>query len=309
MKWFRTVSTSLAVMLLAGCVSKGAQEAHWIYPPMAVPLQNSVQQEVQIARLTQLLQRQDLSDKVRTKMLNDRGNAYDSVGLQDLARLDFSQSLAIDPKQPDVFNLLGVYYTGVDQHDAAYESFDTALEMNPDDVYALRNRAVALYYGERPELALEDMKTLDDKTPGDPFNALWTYIIQYDIDPIQAKQQLLTSYSAHNDVWGWTIVALMLDEISEQQAFTLILEHTHDNQLLAQRLTETYFYLGKRYQMQGELAHALSLYKLAISMNVYEYVEHRYAFLELERIFKQVRDEQLAAEKAAKQAAETEDKV
>lgn len=50
--------------------------------------------------------------------------------------------------------------------------------------------------------------------------------------------------------------------------------------------------------MQGELAHALSLYKLAISFNVYEYVEHRYAFLELGRIYQQAREEQLARAKA-----------
>ncbi|MBF8999233.1 MULTISPECIES: lipoprotein NlpI [Vibrio] len=306
MKWFRTATVGIALLLIAGCVSRNSHQAQWVYPPMAIPLQHSVQDEVQIARLTQLLQRQDLSDKVRTRMLNERGEAYDNVGLQDLARLDFAQSISIDPKQPEVFNLLGVYYTGVDQHDAAYDSFDTALEMDPKNLFALRNRAVALYYGERPELGLEDMHKLDKQQKNDPFNALWEYIMQYDLNPAKAKQDLEAKYSVHTDQWGWTIVALMLDEVSEQNAFETILQQTHDNELLARRLTETYFYLGKRYQLNGELAHAISLYKLAISFNVYDYVEHRYSFLELERIYKHVRDAQEAENKAQKSDKESD---
>jgi len=59
--------------------------------------------------------------------------------------------------------------------------------------------------------------------------------------------------------------------------------------VMAQRLTEAYFYLGKRYIAQGDTARALSVYKLAISLNVFDYVEHSYSFIELERIFKQYR--------------------
>ena len=74
MKWFRTATVSVALMILAGCATKSStQNTQWVYPPMAIPLQASVQQEVQIARLTQLLQRTDLSDEVRAKMLFERG--------------------------------------------------------------------------------------------------------------------------------------------------------------------------------------------------------------------------------------------
>ena len=91
MKWFRTASISLALLVTAGCASTSNDSAQWLYPPMAVPLQASVQQEVQIARLSQLLTRPDLSNDVRAKMLYERGNYYDSVGLRDLARLDYNQ--------------------------------------------------------------------------------------------------------------------------------------------------------------------------------------------------------------------------
>lgn len=297
MKWFQTASLSLALLITAGCASTSSNDAQWLYPPMAVPLQASVQQEVQIARLSQLLQRPDLSNDIRAKMLFERGNYYDSVGLRDLARLDYNQSLALNPAQPDLFNLLGVYFTQVGEFDAAYDAFDSTLELAPDNSYAARNRAIALYYGDRIDLALEDMQKHYLEDPSDPFRALWRYIIKMEKEPQIARQELIDSYQARDEQWGWVLVAIMLGDVTEDQAFKAILAGTRDNTVLAQRLTEAYFYLGKRYQTEGDYASAISLYKLAISFNVFEYVEHRYSFLELNRIYNQVKAEHLAKNK------------
>ncbi|MEF1253785.1 lipoprotein NlpI [Vibrio sp. M260112] len=297
MKWFQTATLSLAIAT-AGCASTSSNNAQWLYPPMAVPLQASVQQEVQIARLSQLLQRPDLSNDVRAKMLYERGNYYGSVGLRDLARLDYNQSLALNPAQPDLFNLLGVYFTQVGEFDAAYDAFDSTLELAPDNSYAARNRAIALYYGDRIDLALEDMQKHYDEDPGDPFRALWRYIIKQEKQPDVAREELLKVYQTRDEQWGWVLVAITLGEVSEDLAFKAILAGTRDNTVLAQRLTEAYFYLGKRYQAEGDFASAISLYKLAISFNVFEYVEHRYSFLELSRIYNQVKAEHLAKNKA-----------
>ncbi|MCG9650091.1 lipoprotein NlpI [Vibrio brasiliensis] len=297
MKWFQTASLSLALLITAGCASTSSNDAQWLYPPMAVPLQASVQQEVQIARLSQLLQRPDLSNDIRAKMLFERGNYYDSVGLRDLARLDYNQSLALNPAQPDLFNLLGVYFTQVGEFDAAYDAFDSTLELAPDNSYAARNRAIALYYGDRIDLALEDMQKHYLEDPSDPFRALWRYIIKVEKEPQIARQELIDSYQARDEQWGWVLVAITLGDVTEDQAFKAILAGTRDNTVLAQRLTEAYFYLGKRYQTEGDYASAISLYKLAISFNVFEYVEHRYSFLELNRIYNQVKAEHLAKNK------------
>ena len=300
MKWFQTATLSLALLVTAGCATTSNDTAQWLYPPMAVPLQASVQQEVQIARLSQLLQRPDLANDVRAKMLYERGNYYDSVGLRDLARLDYNQSLALNPAQPDLFNLLGVYFTQVGEFDAAYDAFDSTLELAPSNSYAARNRAIALYYGDRIDLALEDMQKHYNEDPNDPFRALWLYIVKSEKDALAARQELEQSYQARDEQWGWVLVAITLGDISEEQAFKAIMAGTRDNTVLAQRLTEAYFYLGKRYQTQGDFANAISLYKLAISFNVFEYVEHRYSFLELSRIYNQVKAEHLAKAKQAK---------
>ncbi|WP_159654972.1 lipoprotein NlpI [Vibrio atypicus] len=303
MKWFQTATLSLALLVTAGCASNSSNNAEWLYPPMAVPLQASVQQEVQIARLSQLLQRPDLTKEVRAKMLYERGNYYDSVGLRDLARLDYNQSLSLNPAQPDLFNLLGVYFTQVGEFDAAYDAFDSTLELDPENSYAERNRAIALYYGDRIELALEDMERHYNQEPSDPFRALWLYLIQAELDPALARQDLVLRYQQRDEQWGWVLVAITLGDVSEEQAFKAILAGTRDNTLLAQRLTEAYFYLGKRYQSEGDYANAISLYKLAISFNVYEYVEHRYSFIELTRIYNDVKQQQLAKAKLEQQQA------
>ncbi|MDW2204718.1 lipoprotein NlpI, partial [Vibrio sp. 1636] len=104
-----------------------------------------------------------------------------------------------------------------------------------------------------------------------------------------------------SEEWGWVLVALMLRDVSDEVALAAIMDRTRENYCLAQRLTETYFYLGKRHQLEGDIASAISLYKLAISLNVYEYVEHRYSFLELAQIYDQLQQDRLAKLKAAEQ--------
>ncbi len=89
---------------------------------------------------------------------------------------------------------------------------------------------------------------------------------------------------------------MLLGDLSDAEIFQLVVKSTSDNTLLAERLTEVYFYLGKHYAIQAEYAKAISLFKLAISFNVYEFVEHRYAFLELDEIYQQLKDDASKAE-------------
>ncbi|CAM3498879.1 Lipoprotein NlpI precursor [Vibrio aerogenes CECT 7868] len=286
MKWFLALLAGFSLLMTSGCASIDSKQVQWYYPPMARPLQPTIQQEVKIVRLSQLLQREKLSDEVRAKLFYERGNAYDAVGLRNLARIDFEQSLQMNPAQPDVFNILGVYYTEIGQYDSAYDAFDSTLEMEPDNLYALRNQAVALYYGQRPHLALEVVDQMDQVEVNDPFNALWRYFIESELAPADAKKTLSETYEHRTEKqWGWLLVSMVLENTPDKEVFKQILAGTKDNTVLARRLTEAYFYLGKRYQLQGKYADAVSLYKLAISFNVYEYVEHRYAFLELENIY------------------------
>jgi len=295
-KWCKFCSLGVLIAI-TGCSSvssvkteaSNTDELNPVYPAMAVPLQPRVQNEVQIAKLSQLLHHPDINDELRAKVLYERGCYYDELGLRDLAKIDFSQSLKINPAQPEIFNLLGLYFTQIGEFDTAYQAFDSTLDLDPNNQQAVYNRAVALYYGGRTTLALEDMVAHYNQDPNDPFRVLWLSIMESELDQQVAIDNLRARSLNHNDDWGWVLVGIMLGDVSEEAAIQRVMESTQNNVVMAQRLTEAYFYLGKRYIAQGDTARALSVYKLAISLNVFDYVEHSYSFIELERIFKQYR--------------------
>ncbi|WP_375748307.1 lipoprotein NlpI [Vibrio sp. HN007] len=257
------------------------------YPVMAVPLQSTLDQEIEIAKLNKLLLRSDINDELKAKAYYQRARYYESVGLKDLARIDFGESLSINPRQPLIYNHLGVYFTQSGEFDAAYEAFDSTIDLDPSNQDALYNRAIALYYGGRYQLALEDIELYSNNNPKDPYSAIWYYLIESKTNKETAKQRLAHCYEANSGNWGWVIAGILLGEVSEEQALAYAMQGNGNNVAMAQRLTEVYFYLGKHKIAQQEYSEALSLYKLAISLNVFDYVEHGFSFLELQNIYQE----------------------
>ncbi|WP_028023819.1 lipoprotein NlpI [Enterovibrio calviensis] len=291
MRWLPLTIVS-SLLLLSGCATSTSKQNSqpWHYLPMAVPLQSTTQQEVQLARIDQILLREDLTEQDRAQIYYERGLINDSLGLRDLARLDFNRSLSFNPAQPDVFNILGVYFTQSGMYDAAYEAFDSTLELDETHQYAERNRGIALYYGGRYDLAVRDLLKHYKDDGNDPYRAIWLYLAEQQKSGTETATQALRAHYQASDKkdWGWLITRLYLNDISEEAFFREIMRSSADNAQLAQRLCEGYFYLAKRYQSQGDLGSAVALYKLAMAGNVYEFVEHRYSMLELSLIAQQL---------------------
>ncbi|MGF1681067.1 lipoprotein NlpI [Photobacterium minamisatsumaniensis] len=279
------------VFMLAGCSSPDIQ---WTQPPMAVPFQPTIQQQIQLARIDQLLKRDDLDNQTLAQVFYERGLLHDSLGLRDLARLDFNQSLSLKPDQPDVFNILGVYFTQSAHFDAAYEAFDSTLELNVRHPFAQRNRGIALYYGGRYELAFDDLNAHYQQDVNDPYRVIWLYLTELEQDEATALDKLRLRYEASDKQdWGWQIVRYYLADITESDFLRQIAVESEGNDMLAERLTEAYFYMGKIYHYNKDYPAALMLYKLTLAGNVYEFVEHRFATLELSRLMIEANKEQL----------------
>ncbi|PKH25853.1 lipoprotein NlpI [Enterobacterales bacterium CwR94] len=269
------VATALT---LAGCSNSDWRKN----AELAVPLQPTLQQEVILARMEQILASRALSDDERAQLLYERGVLYDSLGLRALARNDFSQALAIRPDMPEVFNYLGIYLTQAGNFDAAYEAFDSVLELDPTYNYAHLNRGIALYYGGRYSLAQDDLLAFYQDDPNDPFRSLWLYLDESKIDAEKAKVALKQRYDkAVRDQWGWNIVEFYLGDRSEKSLMESLKADATDNTSLAEHLSETNFYLGKHYLSLGDKNNAEALFKLTVANNVNNFVEHRYALLEL----------------------------
>ncbi|PIJ51020.1 lipoprotein NlpI [Erwinia sp. OLTSP20] len=265
-------------LMLAGC-----SNANWRKDAvLAVPLQPTLQQEVILARMEQILASRALSDDERAQLLYERGVLYDSLGLRALARNDFSQALSIRPDMPEVFNYLGIYLTQAGNFDAAYEAFDSVLELDPTYNYAHLNRGIALYYGGRYKLSQDDLLAFYQDDPNDPFRSLWLYLTEREMNAKQANVALRQRYDkAVRDQWGWNIVEFYLGDISEKTLMERLKADATDNTSLAEHLSETNFYLGKYYLSLGDKDNAEALFKLTVANNVNNFVEHRYALLEL----------------------------
>ncbi|CAX61528.1 MULTISPECIES: lipoprotein NlpI [Erwinia] len=269
------VATALT---LAGCSNSDWRKNE----VLAVPLQPTLQQEVILARMEQILASRSLSDDERAQLLYERGVLYDSLGLRALARNDFSLALSVRPDMPEVFNYLGIYLTQAGNFDAAYEAFDSVLELDPTYNYAHLNRGIALYYGGRYKLAQDDLLAFYQDDPNDPFRSLWLYLDEREMDADKAKVALQQRYDkAVRDQWGWKIVEFYLGNISESTLMDSLKADATDNTSLAEHLSETNFYLGKHYLSLGEKDDAEALFKLTVANNVHNFVEHRYALLEL----------------------------
>jgi len=246
------------------------------------PLQVDFKKEVALARISDVLRSGKLSPEQQAQAFYDRGLLYDSFGLPTLARLDFNRALRSNPKMADAYNFVGVHYTLIGDFEKAYESFDATIELAPEHQYAYLNRGIALYYGGNDQLAVEDFKHFSQFDKSDPYRIIWRYLAEYKIDKVTANANLKVNRVNIGDTeWGRQIVDLYLMNISQSQFITGLTENVKSQTQLAERLCEAYFYLGIYARMHGQPELALNYFRLALSTNVFEFIEHRYARQEL----------------------------
>jgi lipoprotein NlpI len=278
----------LLIMMLAlsGC----AQVPNTYTPQMgnlllAEPAPINPRAQLAIARYNYILAEASLEDTEKADLFYQRGMLYDSVGLSGLAQFDYTQALNLKPNMAEAYNSMGIHYTQQLEFVQAYEAFDSSLDINPDYDFAFLNRGIALYYGGRPDLALSDLDTFMQRDIDDPYRVLWRYIVHRETEPDTALanlKEIRTQLSKSR--WATSLVDFYLGDITEKELLRSLIEGVKSQKELTDRLCEAYFYLGKYHGVRGNRGIASNYFKLALSTNVYEYVEHRYARLELNRL-------------------------
>lgn len=285
---FRQVAMMLSSgMLLFGCsTTPGADEPMLNNLVVATPQVADSRFQLELAKLNEILanDREQLNSEAMGQILYRRGSLYDALGLEVLARIDFNHALDYQPRLADAYNYLGIHYTQAGQYEYAYEVLDAALELEPEHPYAHLNRGVAAYYDQRFDLALDDLEIFYQADPNDPYRAIWRYLVQVEVNPTQAKQALATArLTQQSDAWAWGIADLYVGAMSESE----FLSHyataaLAEDETLAERMCEAYFYLGKAKQLEGEWESAAVYFRLALTTNVHLFLEHRYATLEMD---------------------------
>lgn len=277
-------------LLLVGCTNHPQEFMVKNKLQIAEQLPDShVEQETMLTYISQVLLVGNITQKERAALHYERGVMYDSFGLWTLARYDFLQSLSFQPKVAAPYNYLGIYQLLNEEYEDALEIFNIALGLNPKDEYSLLNRGLGLYYMGRYQLAEKDLLQSYQIDQTDPYRALWLYLNELKINPENAKQQLAQrSKMLSNKQWGSYIVQYYLGQLSAEELLQKGLTFSEQNSIsYAEVLTETYFYLAKQQLNLGQTEKAENLLKLTLANQVYNFVEYRFAVLELAKLKRQ----------------------
>lgn len=275
------VLSLMSTLMVSGCALQQPADAmsHLV---VAEPERAEFRFEIELAKLSQVLQQEDLDAEQLGELYYRRGAIYDALGLRTLARMDFNRAIDYRPRMADAYNFLGIHYTQLKEFDYAYEALDSALELEPQHPYAYLNRGIAEYYDRRLKFSIKDFKKHLAQQPSDPYRVLWLYLAESREQPKEARANLRqNAKQLDQDDWAMDIVALYLGDLSEQQYLKGMTSRLREQEKLTERLCEAYFYLGKYKQQQQQWAQAMNYFKLALTTNVQEFVEYRYAPLEL----------------------------
>ena len=280
--------------LLSGCV--GLNNSFVSKNKVVLADQNPSQhfeQEVMIVRISQVLLVGKMSNEERASLHFERGVLYDSLGLWALARYDFTQALALQPKMAAVYNYLGLYLLLDEDYDGALEAFNTVFSLDPDYEYTFLNRALDFYYVGRYNLAEQDFLAFYQRNKSDPYRVLWLYLNELKFKPAEAQKNLAQrAVGLSQDYWGTYIVQYYLGKLSVQELQAKAQQFaTKTATQYAEVLTETYFYLAKQKLNMGQIDEAETLFKLAVANQVYNFVEYRFAVFELSKLGQQTQAE------------------
>ena len=292
MQYFRlfrflvSLSSLSVILFISGCVQSG----NVFIAPSKVVLADQTpnthfEQEVMITRIGQVLLVGKMSNEERATLHFERGVLYDSLGLWGLARYDFTQALALQPKMASVYNYLGLYLLLEEDYDSALETFNAVFELDPNYDYTHLNRGLNFYYVERYNLAEDDLMNFYEADTKDPYRVLWLYLNEQKLKPQEAHANLVErAKGLSKDFWGTNIVQYYLGNISVSDLQERATKFAENSQQYAEILTETYFYLAKQKLNLGQIDEAAALFKLAIANQVYNFVEYRFAVLELMKL-------------------------
>ncbi|MCQ9121836.1 lipoprotein NlpI-like protein [Rodentibacter pneumotropicus] len=275
-----------AILFLVGCVQYRGAFVSKNHVILAEQNPNShFEQEVMIVRISQVLLVGKMSNEERASLHFERGVLYDSLGLWGLARYDFTQALALQPKMAAVYNYLGLYLLLEEDYDGALETFNAVFELDPSYDYTHLNRGLNFYYVGRYNLAEQDFLQFYQADTTDPYRVLWLYLNEQKLKPQEAHKNLVErAKGLSKDFWGTNIVQYYLGHISLEELQQHAGEFAGNSQQYAEILTETYFYLAKQKLNVGLVDEAAALFKLAMANQVYNFVEYRFASFELMKL-------------------------
>jgi lipoprotein NlpI len=94
----------------------------------------------------------------------------------------------------------------------------------------------------------------------------------------QQREQL------NDEDWSSILVDFYIGNVNQEQVFAAAKVGLSQPKEYAERLCEAYFYLAKHAAANGQYQQAANFYRLTLATNIYDFVEHRYARIELAKM-------------------------
>ncbi|WP_048695268.1 lipoprotein NlpI [Catenovulum maritimum] len=256
--------------------------------PLANYKIDHAEKQLAIKRFSTILLKRELTQEQTAEILFRRGLLYQQVGLFHLAFFDLLKTIKLKPDFVEAYNLLGVYYVNQQEYEQAYNAFDTVIELDDKHEFAYFNRALALFYNDRADLALIDFKQFYGFNSEDGYRLIWLYFAKL---ANQTEEESLTFLNQKSDQitdnWTRLLVQLFQHKITPEKLIESAALNNKDINQYNERLCEAYFYIAKYLQQQNQIAKARFYFTAAISTQVYEFVEYKYAKLELAQLNKE----------------------
>jgi lipoprotein NlpI len=156
-------------------------------------------------------------------------------------------------------------------------------------------------------LASQDIEKFYEDKPNDPYRIIWRYLINAKLDEKVALANLkLHSQPEKEDYFIWRVIDLFAGRIGEGDLLQLSGVGVTSNREHAERLTEMYFYLGYWHREQGNIDKAIHYYQLTTATAIHDFIEYKYAYMELSSIQDQLMQEH--EKKLAAQRKEVDEK-
>lgn len=275
---------TLMLLLLTGCASQQANMTtqHQSAMMIAEPVQADIRLQKALVQLDQLLLASDLSTDEQAELFYRRATVNEALGLDALAFYDYHQAIQANPRFAKAYNALGVFYASQGEFDKSFEAFDAALELDADNLYPQLNRGIALFYAERFRLAEKDLDAFSQVQSNPTLYRLWQYFIKRQLNQVQAEQFLQQQIESIDPTdWNRSLLQVIAGQLPEGAMWQQITAGLNNQQQLTERLCEVYFYLGKWHALEGRKQTAANYFKLSLSTNIYQFIEHRYSRVEL----------------------------
>ncbi len=301
------IGSVMSILLISGCTVSPDDPAATDSPEETIevaghrdaqlylvePLPADQNMEIELLQLTEILYNAELDDEQKANVLLRRAVTFDYLGLKTLSLVDINQAIELKPDMADAYHSLGIYFAERGEYSGAFEAFDSVIELNPNHDFVYLNRGLAAYYNGQFDLAMSDFADHYFQNTEDPFRVIWYYFAAKELDSGRADEQIREQWEqADADPWGQKILAYLVNEVTEDELIREAFSGSEDQAQLNYRLCEAYFYMGKVAAAQGQNYNALNFFKLALSTNVYSYLEHRYARSEIARLRESIRTEQ-----------------